>query len=242
MSRSRWGGFKKGKKLYKRKWQALKTDQTDIVSAPTTSLEFDYTTAQGIWSLNSTIQFRKSQPVDIESSLTITNSFSAGTINNADINRFLNVVFACDITLPTNFNSNGVLFEMGGTGTGGGVGLINSGSNLIVAAGDGGTATTNTTAAIASINTSELTPGDSGTLVWEFRISPGRVRVWWNGVLIAEESTSGGGNLESNSWSGSDGGGYGQVNNSLITALTSGNWPGTTNSSLRYYENQLVQL
>lgn len=235
--RSRVAGYRKGWKRIKDHWDDLKVE---VIEVPTTLLDLDYSKSGGIWSLNSTIQFPKTAEVDLESDLTLTNSFTAGVIDNADINRSVDVVFACDITLPGTFNTDGVLFEMGGNGTGAGVGIIGSGSTLIVAAGDGAATSSNTIGAIAQIATSGLTPGDSGTLVWEFRINPGRVRVWWKGTLIATESTTDGSALESNTWSGTDGGGYGQVNSSLVTVLTSGNWPGSTNSSLRYYQSQSI--
>lgn len=235
--RSRVAGYRKGWKRIKDHWDDLKVE---AIEAPATLLDLDYSKSGGIWSLNSTIQFPKTAEVNLESGLTLTNSFTAGSIANNNINRSVDVVFACDITLPGTFNTDGVLFEMGGTGTGAGVGIISSGSTLIVAAGDGAATSSSTTAAIAQIATSGLTPGDSGTLIWEFRINPGRVRVWWKGTLIATESTTDGSALESSTWSGTDGGGYGQVNNSLVTVLTSGNWPGSTNSSLRYYQSQLI--
>ena len=235
--RSRVAGYRKGWKRIKDHWDDLKVEAIEV---PTTILDLDYSKSGGIWDLTSTTQFAKVADVNLESNLTLTNSFTAGSIANNDINRSVDVVFACDITLPGTFNTDGVLFEMGGTGTGAGVGIIGSGSTLIVAAGDGAATSSSTTAAIAQIATSGLTPGDSGTLIWEFRINPGRVRVWWKGTLIATESTTDGSALESNTWSGTDDGGYGQVNNSLVTVLTSGNWPGSTNSSLRYYQSQLI--
>jgi len=62
MSRSRWGGFRGGFNRYKEKWNELRTQEAEnqSVAAPTSPIEFDYTTAQGIWNLNSTIQFKKS--------------------------------------------------------------------------------------------------------------------------------------------------------------------------------------
>ena len=61
MSRSRWGGFFKGFKRYSEKWAELRTSEaeTQSVAAPTSPTDFDYTTAQGIWNLNSTMQFKK---------------------------------------------------------------------------------------------------------------------------------------------------------------------------------------
>ena len=58
MSKSRWGGFRKGRLRYTDNWDLLKT-QSAPETAPTSPAEFDYTTAQGIWTLNSTVQFRK---------------------------------------------------------------------------------------------------------------------------------------------------------------------------------------
>ena len=62
MSRSRWGGFRKGRKRYINWWDELRTPDaaTESVETPTSPTEFDYTTAQGIWNLNSTMQFPKS--------------------------------------------------------------------------------------------------------------------------------------------------------------------------------------
>jgi hypothetical protein len=61
MGRSRWGGFRKGRKRYSNWWTDLRTPDaaTESVEAPASPTEFDYTTAQGIWNLNSTVQFYK---------------------------------------------------------------------------------------------------------------------------------------------------------------------------------------
>ena len=61
MSRSRWGGFRKGFKRYYSNWEDLRTSSASTVNAPANPTEFDYTTAQGIWNLNSTMQFPKTQ-------------------------------------------------------------------------------------------------------------------------------------------------------------------------------------
>lgn len=62
MSRSRWGGFLRGFRNYRDRWTDLRTPEaeTQSVSAPTKITEFDYTTAQGIWNLNSTVNLRGS--------------------------------------------------------------------------------------------------------------------------------------------------------------------------------------
>lgn len=65
MSRSRWGGFFKGFRRYTNKWDDLRTSEAEAasVAAPTSPTDFDYTTAQGIWNLNSTVQFKKGPAV-----------------------------------------------------------------------------------------------------------------------------------------------------------------------------------
>ena len=59
--KSRWGGFRKGRQRYSNWWDELRTPDaaSESVAAPTSPTEFDYTTAQGIWNLNSTVQFKK---------------------------------------------------------------------------------------------------------------------------------------------------------------------------------------
>jgi hypothetical protein len=61
MSKSRWGGFRKGRRRYSNWWDELRTPDaaSESVAAPASPTEFDYTTAQGIWNLNSTMQFKK---------------------------------------------------------------------------------------------------------------------------------------------------------------------------------------
>lgn len=60
MSKSRWGGFRKGRQRYATWWEELRTPAAVLqsVPAPTSPTEFNYTTAQGIWNLNSTVNFR----------------------------------------------------------------------------------------------------------------------------------------------------------------------------------------
>lgn len=59
MSKSRWGGFFKGRKRYLENWDVLESTSSVGVEAPSDPTVFDYTTAQGIWDLNSTVQFKK---------------------------------------------------------------------------------------------------------------------------------------------------------------------------------------
>lgn len=179
--------------------------------------------------------------VGIESGLSLTNSFSASdNILNSNYDRTTNVVFACDITMPQSFTSDGLIMEAGGGGTGCGVGLVNSGRTLRFITGDGANPPDLSICALLDVDTSIITPGSSGILVWDFRISPGRVRAWWNGVFLGEANTSSGGNLESDTWAGTNAMTYGAVSLSIMGTLSPDIWPGSINSNLRYYSNQLV--
>ena len=62
MSRSRWGGFLKGRSRYKNWWDDLKSSRaiSESVEAPADITEFNYKDAQGIWNLNSTVNLRGS--------------------------------------------------------------------------------------------------------------------------------------------------------------------------------------
>jgi hypothetical protein len=82
--------------------------------------------------------------------------------------------------------------------------------------------------------------GATRTVVWEFRINPGRVRLWIDGVLIGTADTTGGGALDSNTWAGANNGGYGSTNTAVPTGESASAWAGTLISNLRYYQDQLV--
>ena len=72
MSRSRWGGFRRGLRLFRRKWEELEAESSEGVSAPADITEFNYKNAQGIWNLNSTVNLRG----EARSSATYTVGFS----------------------------------------------------------------------------------------------------------------------------------------------------------------------
>ena len=69
MSRSRWGGFKRGKKIFSN-WANLSAPSATIEETPATVQDFDYTQAQGIWNLRSTTQFSKKNDSTFASSYT----------------------------------------------------------------------------------------------------------------------------------------------------------------------------
>jgi len=58
MSNSRWGGFRRGKRVFS-DWDTRKAPSAALEEAPATVQDFDYTQAQGIWNLRSTTQFSK---------------------------------------------------------------------------------------------------------------------------------------------------------------------------------------
>jgi hypothetical protein len=85
MSKSRWGGFRVGKRvLYN--WEVRKSPSAGVTQPPVSTKTFDYTTAQGIWNLKSTVEFfKRSSPTTIDFisssvSSTSTIAFPAGTI------------------------------------------------------------------------------------------------------------------------------------------------------------------
>jgi hypothetical protein len=59
MSGGRFGGFRSGKTKILRDWDDRKSNSASVAAAPSNIFEFDYTTAQGIWTLGSTVQFPK---------------------------------------------------------------------------------------------------------------------------------------------------------------------------------------
>lgn len=183
--------------------------------------------------------------VNPEVGLTLTSSFPVGSIADASVSRLLNAAFAFELTWPASFTADAFLWEQGGTGTGSGLGLINSGSTLRLSAGDGGLApfSSPTVTATVDVPTTNFVPGSSGTLAWDIQINPGRVRLWWQGILLAVGNTSTNGPLENSAWSGSDSGQFGSITaSSLATGFTNTAFTGTFDSNLRYYNNQLILI
>jgi hypothetical protein len=86
-SRSRFGGFRKGKKLFEDRWDALKEDSGPGKEAPASFPEriqdFEYIYGKGIWDLTSTNQFPKAQFVAPSYSLGLTEPLLSVTGQNA---------------------------------------------------------------------------------------------------------------------------------------------------------------
>lgn len=73
---SRYGGFRVGKGRILNEWDKRKSSSSSA-SAPASILEFDYSTAQGIWNLKSTTQFPKRAVVGVSSMTFIGSSISS---------------------------------------------------------------------------------------------------------------------------------------------------------------------
>lgn len=84
MARSRWGGFSRGLRTYIQNWINFRTSNATSVEAPTDPTSFDYTTIQGIWNLNSTVQFKKGNASSSGSGGGSTPSYSLGLSSSLD--------------------------------------------------------------------------------------------------------------------------------------------------------------
>ena len=142
MSRSRWGGFLRSRINYTDFWDTLKTVKaaTLNVDAPDKITDFNYTSAQGIWNLNSTVSLRAELPTTVptpetpayttgfSSSLdTITGQNNAWLIRNVDISAYAGATvrlvfeyrngssFTGDIQLD-NINIDGNVYSFESTG------------------------------------------------------------------------------------------------------------------------------
>lgn len=97
MSKSRWGGFRVGKRVFK-EWDILKSSSVGSFAAPISVQDFDYTTAQGIWNLQSTTQFKKKTSI---SSL----SFVASSVSSATTITFPTGTQSGDLVVLIEFST-----------------------------------------------------------------------------------------------------------------------------------------
>jgi hypothetical protein len=180
--------------------------------------------------------------LDRELDLSLTRTESASTFTAySETERGQNTVFSCDITFPSPA-TDGQLFKMGGGVVGCWVGLRDSGTKFRVRAGDGGARSASSTNCALLDITDFPVDGNTHNVTWEFRVNPGRVRLWIDGVFKGESSTTGGAALRSSVWAGTNIGAYINV---ASDAGPSGEpataWQGTNvGTGLRVFTNQLV--
>jgi len=190
---------------------------------------------------------------NMEKGLTLSQTFPAGIIAeqatglaNADYSD--PVVMACDVVLPATFSQNECLFEKGGTGRGMFVGVLeNSGAPQLVyrfSKGDAATQATSTLAICEKVAISTIPEFDGGshTVTWEaYPTAPGRGRLWIDGRLIIDATTTDASGVESNNWGGANLGGYGLQGAAIAGEYASVQpWSGVLQSSLRVYNDQQI--
>ena len=186
---------------------------------------------------------------DPEAGLSLTRAI-APTSSDASISiaeKEQNAVFACGV----NFGSSlaiGLLAEFGASGDGAWVGIesVSGAGNFRVRAGNGGVTAPDNNSAFLDI--SDFPQDDAvHIVVWDFRVSVGRVRLWIDGDFKGEAFTTGGGDLggdagSSFKWAGSNNSAYINTSTSTVCTgeITTGWYSPSGASDLRYYANQLV--
>ena len=177
---------------------------------------------------------------DPEAGLILTTTISAGAVDT-ELDPFIaqDITFAVDVTFPTN-PVEGVLLEHGGTGIGHIVVLRDGGSTLRLRAGDGAAPYNADNTAVLDV-TDFPRDGLVHTVVWDIRVGmPGRIRLWIDGILAGEATTSAWG-LENDRWSGGASGSFATGVNADIAGEPGGvGWPAPVIGALRCYVDQLV--
>ena len=185
------------------------------------------------------------------SNLTLTDSFTqqqANIVTDAGTNLSVSTdaVFAARITVPLA-GIEGILFSAG-----------HATNRAYVGFGDGFLRFTTGTPDVFGVSTpdsaqdieliialSDIVPmmvGERGVLVWEYRINPGRIRVFWQGEQIGAQSTSAGGALRGSAWADeANNAGYGTLGDaSQAGDFSAADFNGSIHSVLKYYGAQLV--
>lgn len=112
--------------------------------------------------------------------------------------------------------SSGTIFEVGDRESGAFVGF-NKDGDLILRAGDGDLVFSDSDTVRLVITEDDFKLlGLTGTLAWQFDINPGRIRVWYNSILIGEKYTSAKGALKLNQWTNTNAGSYGTYSGNVL--------------------------
>lgn len=164
-------------------------------------------------------------PFDPEAGLTLSGQFSAGILD-PEIDPFTDadVVMATTTTIPSA--AGGVLFEHGGGGRGLLVAMKTS-TTLRVRAGNGTDPPSASATALIDVDVTAFQDGQPHRIVWDARISPGRVRVWIDGAFQGEGTSSGSlGGSNNTDWSGGGSGGFVTGQNANVSGEPNGPWGG----------------
>ena len=193
-----------------------------------------------------------------EFGLTLDNTFGVRTAITSNFGS-TNSTFAGEAQLPSSFSGGAeCLFDMGGAfhGTFLGIAKISNVYNLRYRAGDGQNTVQTATAnnALKNVPISELSQFFNGgvhTLVWDVKpSSQGRIRLFIDGQLIIDESTSAAlGANGAGVFAGGNEGGWGQgFGNSVAGGQVDTNlqnltaWSGTITNGLRHYQDELIDV
>ena len=146
------------------------------------------------------------------------NTFAVNSqLNKADFDRTTDARFECYAVFPSN-NSDGVLWFQGGNSV---LYLDNGGTTLRLRTGAYIDETSSNEDTIF-LSTTDIPKDDQvHKIAWDFRVNPGRARLWIDGVLKDSDSTVGGGPLYENYWADEEVGGYGLAYSSIVKVLFS---------------------
>ena len=148
---------------------------------------------------------------------------SVTTYVDTGVESDVDAVFKCTLKIPSAIVPEGLIFEVGDSTTGTYVGF-NGDGDLVFRAGDASaTPPDPTTSARIVIPYASLAKDQELDILWDYRISPGRIRVWINNQYVAEECTSAGADLLGSVWASTGGGGYGTLNGTTVVG-ESGNF------------------
>lgn len=163
------------------------------------------------------------------------------TITGGTYDGTLDAAFECSVVLPAIPSEGAVLFELGNASNS--ASLRVSDGYLILRAGDpdSAVAETNADTVVAKIAITSLPfDGEVHKIAWDFRVSPGRCRLWIDDVFIVEENTTGGGNLSNDNWCGTGNGGYLTYSGAVAGEDAPADWDDLTDASnLSIWEDAL---
>jgi len=163
-------------------------------------------------------------------------SYPQGTVGAfSDAERGADAVFSCVVEFHET-PVDGCLFEMGGSGAGHYIGVIDGGTTLRLRAGDGSAKTTSDTITAVLDITDFPMDGSPHVVVWELKVAIGRVRLWIDGRLKGQAFTTGSGPLHgSGLWAGSNAGVYAATSSSIVVGEVGTGWSGEVHGDLYYY-------